>query len=353
MVWSLICVVAPEVVIYHAMVQFTRARQLRNSRNKLLDAQDIEVMPIVGRESDVSVSESRHGHCPLSKRKPAENSSRQWTMEHAYFAIMGGVCVDVRKEITVKNEKNEEYTTLTPQGLLLLARYDLLPDISVRTIRARNKTDYLAKTLICLQVTWMLIQTVARKFYDLPVSLLEINTLAQIGCALVIYSIWWYKPQGIEEPIYINLTDCDRCTQILKENDFNCKYVVAEAGNVGIIGKMDAWDEIGTTRNIIFLFLLGLIYSGAHATAWNSHFPTVIEQRMWQVSALILIAVVLFILIWSLVSVLKDGWLWDALQGIYILARCFLLVEAFISMRSLPKGTYSTPDWSSALPHIS
>lgn len=37
---------------------------------------------------------------------------------------------------------------------------------------------------------------------------------------------------------------------------------------------------------------------------------------------------------------------------VYIPARCFIIVEAFISLRSLPPEAYETPDWSQWIPHI-
>ena len=37
---------------------------------------------------------------------------------------------------------------------------------------------------------------------------------------------------------------------------------------------------------------------------------------------------------------------------VYIPARCFVVLEAFISLRSLPLDAYETPDWSQWIPHI-
>src|SRR5277367_5627045 len=181
MILSVICIVAPEVIIFRALVQFMDVRSLCGDRKKLLES-DIEREQATDKTTNSLLS---HSHCPVSVRQKRGDKprDRQWTMEHGYFAIMGGVCVNVRDELIV-TDKGEECTTLTPSGILLLTKYDLMPDLSTTTIRARSKADSLSKLLICIQVSWMLIQTIARKFYGLPVTLLEINTLGQITCAL-------------------------------------------------------------------------------------------------------------------------------------------------------------------------
>jgi len=44
-----------------------------------------------------------------------------------------------------------------------------------------------------------LIQILGRKFAQLPITLLEINTVAHVGVALSLYVVWWKKPQDVEE----------------------------------------------------------------------------------------------------------------------------------------------------------
>lgn len=89
---------------------------------------------------------------------------------------------------------------LTPQGVILLARCGYLPDINPDDIKDKSKSDGLAKALVILQASWMLIQTISRKIVHLPVSLLEVNTVAHVFCAFVIYVLWWRKPREVREP---------------------------------------------------------------------------------------------------------------------------------------------------------
>jgi hypothetical protein len=56
----------------------------------------------------------------------------------------------------------------------------------------QGKSDSLAKGLVCAQVSWMLIlEAIARKVSGLPITLLELVTLVHIGCAIVMYAVWW------------------------------------------------------------------------------------------------------------------------------------------------------------------
>lgn len=76
--------------------------------------------------------------------------------------------------------------TLSARGIALLARCGHLPNIKEDDISDKSKADGLAKFLACLQVVWMLVQVVARVVLGLPVTLLEVNILGHVLCALII-----------------------------------------------------------------------------------------------------------------------------------------------------------------------
>jgi len=88
---------------------------------------------------------------------------------------------------------------VTPKGILEMARLEQLPEVNVESIHRRSKTDVLSKAVVVIQATWMLIQILGRKFAQLPITLLEINTVAHVGVALSLYVVWWKKPQDVEE----------------------------------------------------------------------------------------------------------------------------------------------------------
>ena len=65
---------------------------------------------------------------------------------------MGGVVYDVenlRDDICL--------VTLTPRGVIALARQGQFVNISTEDITDKSKADIFTKTLICIQVSWMVI----------------------------------------------------------------------------------------------------------------------------------------------------------------------------------------------------
>ena len=105
-------------------------------------------------------------------------------------------CAAERDTFTAKHSR----LTLTPRGMALLARCGFLPKISKEDIVDKSKADNLSKMISVVQALWMLAQIVGRLIVDLPVTLLEVNTLAHVICALIIYILWWDKPKLINEP---------------------------------------------------------------------------------------------------------------------------------------------------------
>ena len=55
----------------------------------------------------------------------------------------------------------------------------------------RSKANVLGKALVCLQITWMLVECIARKAAGLPLTLLEIHTFVHVVCAISLYAFWF------------------------------------------------------------------------------------------------------------------------------------------------------------------
>lgn len=127
----------------------------------------------------------------------------KWTMTHGFYAGMGGYVIDLDStgiESGPTFIPQASRLTLTPRGVHLLAECGLLPEVSKEEIEDKSKTDGIGKFLSCLQAGWMLVQVVDRLVLDLPVTLLEVNTIGHVLCALAIYVLWWDKPRWIQEP---------------------------------------------------------------------------------------------------------------------------------------------------------
>jgi hypothetical protein len=199
--WATLALIAPECVLWRAADQFRTARLLSKRVNELHERKsECTPQPSSGTENKLpgsNVITLEADFVDLENRKP-----EKWGLLHGFFAVMGGFVITLKGRDKYE-ELFQNRFTITPRGILLLAELDLLPEVSQRIIRARSKADKLAKALVCFQVSWMVIQTTARKISGLPITLIELNTLAHVMCAAILYLVWWNKPQNVSEPIEI------------------------------------------------------------------------------------------------------------------------------------------------------
>ncbi|MCJ1301592.1 hypothetical protein MMC08_004393 [Hypocenomyce scalaris] len=125
-------------------------------------------------------------------------------MVHGFYASMGGYVFE--KDSWDLDDGSKTFPegqvrlTLTARGVALLAQCGHLPDIDQDDIKDKSKSDGLGKALVCVQGLWMIMQIIQRAAARLPITLLEFNTLAHVLCALLMYFLWWHKPQSIYEP---------------------------------------------------------------------------------------------------------------------------------------------------------
>ena len=177
--WVALGVLIPELVILSAWRQWQSARTMSAELDKIFKEQ------IAGKSTF-----RRFG----------------WTIAHSYYAGMGGFVFE--QEFLPKGDKTlfntPDRLTLTAAGVLLLARCGHLPDVHRDAILDKSKADGLAKTLVCLQAGWMILQILGRVVAHEPVTLLEVNTLGHIFCAFVIYVLWWKKPKGVNTPMTLD-----------------------------------------------------------------------------------------------------------------------------------------------------
>ena len=142
-----------------------------------------------------------------------------WSTTHGFFVIMGGFHLFERGSIEMSNsDKAILYDYDNP--LRPLAAGDLCEDYTYQSIRAnidftsftvpteeeindRGKSDWLAKSLVLLQTSWFVMQCIARAIEHLPITHLEIVTLAYAAMNFVIYIFWWNKPLNVNRPVRV------------------------------------------------------------------------------------------------------------------------------------------------------
>ena len=68
-----------------------------------------------------------------------------------------------------------------------LARLGLLGPVEEEVISDKTKADPITKAIVCVQAAWFIVQCVARVAQNLPLTLLEIHTLAHVFIAMLMY----------------------------------------------------------------------------------------------------------------------------------------------------------------------
>ena len=81
------------------------------------------------------------------------------------------------------------------------------PSTTEAEIDDRSKGDALSKGIALLQITWFIIQLIARRVQGLTITGLELTTAALAGLNSVMYVFWWNKPKDVRCPVVIR-TKC-------------------------------------------------------------------------------------------------------------------------------------------------
>ncbi|KAF8538104.1 hypothetical protein BDD12DRAFT_929078, partial [Trichophaea hybrida] len=164
--WVVVAIFAPEIVLYTAWEQWLTVKQI----TELGQVQSNEFQHI--------------------------------TLLDGFYAVMGGYVVDLPDPMFPNTNKSIR-STITPAGIIQLAKKGGFSLASHQTIQDKSKADVLAKILTCFQVSFLVIQSSARKANGYPLTLLEVHTLVHVVCALLMYALWFRKPLSIQDPTVI------------------------------------------------------------------------------------------------------------------------------------------------------
>ena len=328
--------VLPEVMLALMLIQFLSTWALAKDMNAtILAKRDLE--PGLADHDD-----DHHG-CPPSTIITSEKELNHWNLTISFFALMGGFKLKCDGATFNKDRAGRPQYTISPQALINMARKGILPPLNHRLCKERGKSDAIGKLFVVGQVAWFMLQCIARKASGLPVTLLEINTVVHVACAIGIYALMWHKPQDATEPIEFDVTRCATCQDFFLQHKNQ------------LITRTTNTDELYTFKNSpvgggFAIVVLSAIYGGLHAVAWDAHFPSYQEQIIWRVSVVCTV-VTSILLPWGL-GEFNETDTAKFLTAIAIAPRLYLVLEAFISVRSLPVGAYQTVDWVGFLPHI-
>jgi hypothetical protein len=105
------------------------------------------------------------------------------------------------------NAKRQPTETILDMVMLeeLLKDPNFKITIAEEELEDKAKGDFLSKTIVILQVSWFIIQCIARFIQGLAITELEVATLALGSMNGLLYFFWWNKPLGVNIPVKINL----------------------------------------------------------------------------------------------------------------------------------------------------
>ena len=253
-------------------------------------------------------------------------------------------------------------------------------------IKDKGKSDWLAKSLVLLQTSWFVMQCIARAIKHLPVTHLEIVTLAYAAMNFVVYIYWWNKPLNVNRPVQVfRKTEPTETQPQDREPISEARKLTWEATRDGLLtilkfitGFQDEdvdlsrkdrvprfWANSTDDEDVLIadlmVFGVGVCFGAIHCVAWPFSLPTRTELLIWRISSIAMTVVPIYI---PFMVGLGD-WLSDtffviivifggALFGVilYVLARGVTLVLAFTSLRDLPPGAYETVHWTTFIPHV-
>ena len=243
-------------------------------------------------------------------------------------------------------------------------------------IKDKGKSDWLAKSLVLLQTSWFVMQCIARAIEHLPVTHLEIVTLAYAAMNFVIYIFWWNKPLNVNRPVRVFRKSDSRETQpqaeaseltwetISKGLETIFGYIAGIQDDYVNLSREDRvprfWanshnGQAGIADAIVLG--VGTCFGAIHCIAWDFYFSTYIEILFWRTSSVVITAVPVYIPLVIALAAFPESetvaYLAPFFGGIlYVLARAVTLALAFTSLRELPPGAFDTVYWTTFIPHV-
>jgi len=311
-------------------------------------------------------------------------------------------------------EGNQPIRVLSPDQL---ESYSLtgngdFPRISKAEIDDRSKGDAISKCVVILQTGWFVAQCVARGVQGLPITELELATVAFAALNFVIYVLWWNKPLNVQ-----------RGTRVYKKR--TTEEPIDDGDVEGIVGFWDAlrdafshiqsaivrgpvlddfrnspwlirvlvwppakpmdilnpeyqanlqkrvntfypaqWTTSSKSLSMFLVAAVTVVFGAIHCIGWSFDFPSSIERTLWRVASLSIMGVPILFFPLGMLGSIIDVFLEDRfdnfcrnvtlifLLSLYIISRLALLVLPFLCLRSLPPAAFHLVHWASFIPHV-
>lgn len=334
--WMLIGAIAPEVMASTAFGQYLYVREQVNNVNSMPN--------LIKREED------------------------KWTLADGFYANMGGFILSIHGQPSVI--KTNQLITLAKH------KYISFPSSSLLLIEDKSKADGITKGLACFQASWLVVSCAARALQHLPLTTLELTTIAYVFHTIIIFASLWYKPLDVRVPTTIHLLpnpdpDVSVEDDILKllgfcartvgaddeEKDFASEYYV-----IPYRRHKHNLDDRTLPKSFLFAPVLGVLYGIWHLLSWNFFFASHAELLIWRTCTIV--TTIFLPLLFGIVVLdeccekkkMDDRGvcfvLFVVFAGFYALARTAVIVEVFVGLRTLPAGAFETVQWTNFVPHL-
>jgi hypothetical protein len=282
------------------------------------------------------------------------------------------------------------------------------PRITVEEIWDKSKDNFMLKVLVVLQTGWFIAQCIARGAQHLPLTELEVMTIAFVAVNLVIYGLWWNKPLNVERGIRVynpsgaakeaverqdqgqeGQAGFSRSTTFIGDEIVSpfqrfsqiIGYKPRTAGfrdqrRVGTFYSGDPkWVDLWPLISVLVVPSLTVAAFGAiHCIAWGFAFPSTTQRTLWRVASIVVtgapIVLILIWIAWAAVYFTLRAWSLHGTRSdtvmsvvvmiasfvilvpVYLAARLTLLVLPFLSLKTLPPGAYRSVRWTEFIPHL-
>ncbi|KAJ7727057.1 hypothetical protein B0H16DRAFT_1697824 [Mycena metata] len=286
---------------------------------------------------------------------------------HGFFCTMGGFVSEEGHPVARVKQ--------------LPAYISAIQKIKTADIEDKSKGDALSKSVAIAQGLWFVTQCLARVFQHLPLTELEVATLAFAVLSVAIRLLWLHKPLDVQQPIVIarveveidpleeditppsgSNTLIDKLTGALigQYNEYSPLLSTSVPSFYSIEIDVEDTNKLAdiTTAGV---FGLGSIFGSIHCAAWNALFPSMAEMWIWRISSVFIAAypVLTFLAvigaIWApdndiavavLTSLMVPG------VVVYPICRLFLIILSFTTLRSPPPSAFVDVNWSNYIPHL-
>ncbi|KAI1261617.1 hypothetical protein F5Y18DRAFT_195536 [Xylariaceae sp. FL1019] len=315
----------------------------------------------------------------------------QWSLEHGFFADMGGFVV---------HPLDAPAMPISALQLHYLVKHGFIqfPLISRAEIRDKSKADSISKVFTGVQTGWLVVQVIGRAIQRIDISPLEFATICICGCSYCTLWFWRRKPLDVAVPVPIAMNHT--VAKVMRHaghdgtktfTDTPLDFIEPEAymsrkwsrhvhGWIEAAGLQstpiqripdDRDPQPSNLRTHVWLGIGTASFASIHFAAWNFQFPSDWERDLWRYNCCVMWGLLAVYGTAEVVVCWKEGYrnlgldtlgaykrrfpdcLWFFVPAaLYIATRLIIIFESLWSLRQLPSGVFQTVEWAEFIPHI-